>query len=57
MTVGDRVIEESHDIGLFPQYVWADRLRAAGFAEVDELDASETGWGERVAFVAHLGGS
>jgi SAM-dependent methyltransferase len=57
VTVGDRVIEESHDIGLFPQYIWVDRLRAAGFAEVDELDASETGWGERTAFVAHLGGS
>lgn len=52
VTVGDRVVRESHDIGLFWQHTWATGLARAGFDPVDEIDASELGWGPRVAFAA-----
>ena len=52
VTVGDRVISESYDIGLFAQYQWVAGLAAAGFDPIDEIDASEIGWGSRIAFAA-----
>ncbi len=52
VTVVGREIRESHDIGLFAQVEWVAGLARAGFATIDEIDASESGWGPRVAFAA-----